>query len=312
MSQSLPQNPQNPQTLADIVGLSVRMVRENALLMLRVLLLPSIASCACISISRLISAHWLKAPSADLAYTFQHIGALVLLLLIFSYAQWDLMIRGMALMRFCVGYANSYKEALAYTNRRLPALALIYSRAALLPVAVLIAGLGIGLYAFLFSQYAQILLTPCIVIGVLLSLSFIAAIVWSVLNGSLLLSVLACEDVSIRQIIQRSEYLSQTSFWRGGTFICFMGLVLVILSVALNVPLLVVIAFDQAFSTIAKTHNLVTLELPVYFEILTACWWGILNLILLAVALIADVLFYQDVRVRQEGIDISERLTRLI
>jgi len=60
----------------------------------------------------------MKAPSVDLVYGFQHAGAILLMVMIFSYAQWDLMVRGLAIVRFCIGYAKSYKEALAYTNRR--------------------------------------------------------------------------------------------------------------------------------------------------------------------------------------------------
>jgi hypothetical protein len=309
LSQSLPQN---PQTLGDIVGHTVRIVRGNPGLMVRALLFPSIVSCACMSLSRVIAAHWMRTASADLVYALQHIGALVLLLVLFFYYQWELIVRGLALMRFCVGYANSYKESLAYMNGRWSALAFISTLAVLLPSVVLVAAMFIALFGFLVGQFAHILWLTRIVIAVFVIIAVAGAITWSGLTGSMLLSVFACEDASVGQIIKRSEHLTLTYFWRGWSFICFVGLVLVVLSVALSVPLVVVAMVTQAFGTVSNVPNPVTVELPIYSEILVSCWLSILNLILLAVALIADVLFYQDVRVRHEGVDISERLTQLI
>jgi hypothetical protein len=94
--------------------------------------------------------------------------------------------------------------------------------------------------------------------------------------------------------------------WRGGSFVVLLTFTLFAVTGALDLPLLVISLFDAWRNNLASDF-----DPPMYLEILSAFVDGIVNIVLLSVAPIANALYYNDLLLRMEGRDIVMRLEKL-
>jgi hypothetical protein len=301
--------PENPQTLGDLVGRGIRIFRSRAGFLFSILLWPSILTCAGMTMCRLVFVHWVNLHTMSVPIFVLHATFVFAGICIFTYAQWELMLRGLAILRLTVGDCDHYVEAYNYSKKRWLAALLIYSLTVLLPLLVLlfwsILAAGIMYAGRQYHLFPYLTILPFALIG-LLSTTTLA---WSFLVGSMMLCVLACEDIPVMQVITRGEQLSLSHLWRGGSFVCLLAIVLLLISLAIDMPLIVISVFDMSANS--GPQQAMAFQLPLYLEVITAVWEGLLNIVVFSIALIADGLYYRDVRLRLDGLDITARLSRL-
>jgi hypothetical protein len=303
--------PENPQTLGDLVGRGIRIFRSRAGFLFSILLWPSILTCAGMTMCRLVFGHWVNLHTMSVPIFVLHASFVFAGICIFAYAQWELMLRGLAILRLTVGNCDDYAEAYKYSKKRWLAAALIYSLTVLLPLLVLlfwsIVTAGAVYVGRQYHLFPYITILPFAMIG----LSSTITLSWSFLVGSMMLCVLACEDIPVMQVMKRGEELSLSHLWRGGSFVCLLAIVLLLISLAIDMPLIVISVFDMSAANGSGQPQAVAFQLPLYLEVITAVWEGLLNIVVFSIALIADGLYYRDVRLRLDGLDITARLGRI-
>ena len=259
---------------------------------------------------RLVFGHWVDLHTMSVPIFVLHASFVFAGICIFTYAQWELMLRGLAILRLTVGDCDDYLEAYKYSKKRWLAALLIYSLTVLLPLLVLlfwsIVTFGAIYIGRKYQLFPYITILPFALIGVLSTIT----IAWSFLVGSMMLCVLACEDIPVMQVMKRGEELSLSHLWRGGSFVCLLAIVLLLISLAIDMPLIVISVFDMSANG-TGAQQAMAFQLPLYLEVITVVWEGLLNIVVFSIALIADGLYYRDVRLRLDGLDITARLGRL-
>ncbi len=302
--------PEKPQTLGDLIGHSIRIFRSNVPLLYSVFLWPSIATCASMAACRLIFGHWISLHKMSLELFSLHAVAELVSISVLAFAQWELMLRGLAVLRLTVVGDDSYEQAYQYAIRRWRAALLVYTLTIVMPLFVMIFWTIVGILVILFAQQfnlkQHITMLPFAVIGLLFTLT----LCWSFLFGSMMLCVLACENINVKQAVERAESLSLHYLWRGGSFVALLGIVLLLLSFAIDMPLIVISLLDSYFHSGPSQFG-IAYQLPMYLEVLTACWGSIMNIVLFSIAIIADGLYYHDVCLRFDGLDIKMKLAQL-
>ena len=259
---------------------------------------------------RLIFGHWVNMHSMSMPIFVMHASFIFGSFVILAYAQWELMLRGVAIIRMAVGNCETFEEAYKYAKKRWLAALLIYSLTVLLPLLVIlfwaIVTVGVIAVGRQYNLFPYLTVLPFGLVGLLSTVT----VAWSFLVGSLMLCVLACEDLPVMQVMRRGEELTVKYLWRGGSFVCLLTIVLLLLSLALDMPLIAISFFDLSAHG-SGAQNVASLQLPLYLEVIAAVWEGLLNIVVFSIALIADGLYYRDVRLRLDGLDITYKLAQL-
>jgi hypothetical protein len=150
-------------------------------------------------------------------------------------------------------------------------------------------------------------------VGIFVSLiGLLATVVLFWLIGLVCVSLASCEERTVPAVIGRGFSLTFHDFGRTLLF----GLILVttvsMLSYPLSLPAVLLSLFEffrQGMNTEALTEPMKAV--PLYVLILTQAWESIVNMLLWPVTYLAFGLFYYDLRMRQEGVDVLQKLELL-
>ena len=291
-----------------MVGYSVRLARDNARLCIRILLWPALVELVgkiiiLIGINALIN----SGPN----HIFAVAGGLFTCLIggaIGMGAEFFMTLRQLALFRLLAGYDSNFQSAYKFVWAKkfqlLGAMALTYF---LTTAAVGVWVIEMTLSAVIMASKAFILvgfIGTCIgLVGIIFSL------IWTFLPVMFIAPALAIEDRPLSKMLGWSFKLSFKTIFRSTGFLLLITIVLFILSSVLNIPPSVLSAVEMARQymgehVIPKAPNL-------YVSIFASVWRSAANMVLSPMVFFAMGLYYLDLRMRTEGLDITRRLESL-
>jgi hypothetical protein len=300
-----------PLSIGDIVGRAFRIFRINLKLIAHVLLLPTILLCLG-RIGFILGLTHLSKEATGLAAGMAFIPtwgliALIgcLLLLIGGFV---LYLRQIALVRVFTGFAPNFIEANKFANTRLGsliALSLAIFAAAIL--VMLIFAVAIGLSIALFAGKGIFVAAGVVGLIIAGSTGLLALLFVSVVSH-MSLSSMAIEKDDLGTIISHSLSLSSRSFIRSILFYLLTTCAIALLAYPLSLPLVVIlIGYSVGQGIISGTHQPAS-DLPIYLQIISQVWEQLVSMIVTPISFTCFALYYCDLRMRQEGLDLIEKV----
>ncbi len=300
--------PAAPQSIGDLIGRSFRIYRRQIGAVFRVLLGPTILAALGALGIQFFFYHMLdnSIKPAYLAYI-----AFGLSILLVAAAKWMLTIRQLAFVRLTAGFDTSFESA----NRLLGTQkwkVLLLCLAGIFTLILFTAFWGTILVGSslavkvnpILAALAAIFLIIC-PFGIALSLALVVLVLF------LSFCVLACEGGGTGTTLRRGVSLTLGDFWRAFAFGLLLYVVLAALTIPLSVPLLIASGFDMYQHGLTSPSDYESYQMPLYLMVISHAWEALLNMLLWPVAFMSFGLLYQDLRLRQEGLDISRQLESL-
>lgn len=298
--------PDIPLSLGDLVGSSFRVFRERFRFVTTVIFWPTVLATVSISGMRWCVLHLLAARDFKIETVAGNVCAILVCLCLLAVAQWELSIRSVTIVRVVLMLDAGEKAAQACARKKKWMALLLYGVAALFPLLVMFfwTALVVG-FVFVSRQipYGQVVSFAFFAVVGLIST---CTICWSLLAPALAFTIMACDDSKLSEIFSRAFQLMSRYLWRGGSYIVLLTVVLFAATIAIDLPMIVVTLVDSWQSNFSPEH-----ELPVHLEIFGAFVDSVINIILLGVAPIANALYYNDLCMRAEGKDITQKIEAL-
>ncbi|MFA6212471.1 MAG: hypothetical protein WCT03_01720 [Candidatus Obscuribacterales bacterium] len=296
-----------PLSLGDIVGRSFRIFRLNIKLIAQVLLLPTILLCVGRIGFILGLTHLSKGASGFDSLPIWGslaLGGLILLLV----GGFILYLRLIALVRVFTGFATNYIEANKFAGKRLWALVgLTLAAFAASILVILMLAVAIGLCVALFAAKGIYLVAGAVGMVIAIVFGFFLLLFMSVV-GHMCLSSMAIEEDDLGSLISHSIALSSRSFFRSILFYLLTTTSVALLAYPLSLPLIVIIVgYSISQGIITGSHHSSS-DLPVYLQIISQVWEQLISMIVTPISFTCFGLYYCDLRMRQEGLDLVERV----
>jgi hypothetical protein len=303
------QLPQNPSRLGDLVGLAFRMYRKNwRYLSGRLLVLSLLASVAVamIQVSILNFGQSLKNSEVISPLDFGMLGGGLIIILI---CQYFLALRATAIYREMFGLSKDFEAGLAYAKRRRWAVFSVFTVGASAPIFVAFYCVMIALVIFgarLASPYVGTAAVETFIVvgGFIMVVLMVVATAITLLFSMVLFAAISSEDeLKFLKVIVRAIDLTIRYPFRGGSYMCLLGLAVLAVVFSMSIFLMPFEAWEAYRSM--KNSEMV---LPLYLRFLETISQTVNNVVSMAVVCAGAGLYYRDVRFRSEGADLVEKL----
>jgi len=300
-----------PQSAADLIGAAFSLYRKHVPFIFKILVGPTVAA-ALASLALQWAVNYAlvggsNKPSAIALVVLVILGAFAAVLA----AKWILTIRQLALVRHANGFAREFPEADRYMWSRRWAVLGILLLAIVVIVAVTIAW-TIELSLAVWIARAGQAGTALSVVGILFgALGLCLTLGYAVVLLYMVLSVLACEESPLSIIISRATRLTFRDSARALGFGALLIITISAMSYPLSLPIVAITAFDVVKHGLTAGSLSESYKLPFYLMVLNQTWESLVNLLLWPVTYLAYGFFYQDLRLRQEGLDLVRQLEAL-
>ena len=304
--QKLPMD--QPLGLCDVIGVAVRIWRQNLGLILRVLMMPTIL----LAISTTVLQFCLQygfTGATDFTRVVGFIGAGFASFLLYIFALFYLAVQEIALVRLFTGFAPDWEKARAFAMKRLSwVIGLSF-------VNLLLWGVVLGIF-FCIIGISTFLMTLPTAGPVLGSVGMVFGFIGVVCTISVMLlylfvgfGVIACEDTTFFGVIGRTFNWVSRYFGRS---ICF-GFVFYVIFTAVSMPVslpVVALSVFDAWQTGAHAATTATgeprLSMPVLMFV--QVWESVCGLLLRPLTVLSFGLYYLDLRQRADGLDLFRKL----
>ncbi len=290
--------PQKPNSIADLVGLAIRLFRLEWKPISQRLLWPSLFSSLAVSAIQIVATYISEQRGLGGGLTV-YLSIIFVAFLFVCWAQWLLAIRACAVLRSLWQVSADYKEAVQYANRRKWSVGLVYFLGTLLPLSCLMVFM-IVCFPLLMMKGANLIVACCLFV---LGFFLVISLALTALYATLLFSVLSLEDVNLGEVFSRAGRLSSRFLFRGGSFMVLLWLVVNLITMAFS---LILTPLEVYESYTLGPNNMS--QLPFWIHLLRVIWSTILNIASMGMALTAAGFYYRDVLIRAEGLDLLERL----
>lgn len=246
---------------------------------------------------------------SDWSFVVGILAALVCIL-VHIYAQWQIALRSIAVMRITAKSAPTYKEAYHYACSKVGQLILVYGLAVLAPA--LIIGFWLLFDLLIAWQWPNNIIL-CWLARLLLAVNGIAlgvSFVWVLLWCSLTLCVLACENVPLLEIFKRAFSLAKSSLIRGICFMCLLLICIFALQTACQLPILAVRLIDVIIRGITGSPTTVSAVYhpSAFAEMITVFLSSLIGILICSIGCATYAIYYLDLRQRLEGVDIVNKI----
>lgn len=304
--------PEKVLSLGDIVSLTFRRFRLYYKLYFRTLFWPALFCSLAGHIAYLSVQHWVSIASTSLlAMTpfVLHMAVAFCSMVIWFFSAWELCLRSCALVRAVLCLDPDYKDSLGILKKRSatvffacnlallpPALCLIFWFVVILAVA---AALNVAAGGSAKVAIGAVLFA---VIGFGLTVS----VMISGLFGSLLLAIVTLEHISFIESFKRTWLLVSLRMMRGGSFTSLLAIAIALVCVVIESPLIILQVFEQASHASFKLS-----QTPYLIDFLEIILEVPFNIFTFSISFTAYGLFYRDLKLRLEGVDLLSRLARL-
>jgi len=299
----------SPSSAADIIGFSVRLARDNARLLMRILLWPTLIEL----LGKILTLMGINAYLVNAGHGnwFAVAGGVVLCLIggaIALGAQFFLTLRQLALFRMYAGFDENFKDAYRYVlGKKFQLLAALFATYLLSTT-------------FFFAWVIEVFVSTLLMANKALAIFGFAAacwgiiliffsMVWSLLPLVMIAPALSIEQRPFTQLIGRGVKLSLNHLIRATYFLFLLGVVLICLSYVLNIPPAIAQAIE--LSTTYFTEHAFARVPNLALQIFASAWRSAASMLLSPMAFFACGFFYLDLRMRTEGFDIARRLELL-
>lgn len=287
-------------TVGDLIGRAIRIYRLNIKAWLPILIWPTII---CV-LGRVI----LQGSLAIIPENNTGINPLILALTaivgfaIWLITKWILLVRQLAFVRLANGFSETLSQSVDFVQKK--------------QWSVLGATLVV---MFIFIAVSGLWFLELIASGLLykrdsmLAIASSAGILFGVVVGSLsccfiwyvffvILSGLACENSSLTLMVSRGFKLAGKAIWRTfglGTLISFTTY---FISFPLWIPPLLLIGLDALrMGAEFSPAN----DIPIHWQVISCAWEPMVEMIIWPITFLAYGLFYYDLRLRQEAVDVA-------
>ena len=219
-----------------------------------------------------------------------------------------LQLRQLSFIRLVTGFADNYTEAYAYIcKRKWKIIGLVMLSYIAIFASVMFWSVVITVCMAMFR--ANSATTYALLGGMIFGLIGLAV---SVTVTSIALyfafAVGACEDLSVTNLFKRTISLVFQDFWRAGYFCTLLFVALVVISYPLSLPLVLVSIFEFMRQGMSPDFLTDPGKMPFYYTLFNQTWESIVSIITWPISFMATGLFYYDVRMRKEGIDLVRQI----
>lgn len=301
--------PQQLQSVGDLIGRSIRLYRKNIKLFFHVLLWPTVFLTAA-----KVVFHWgvtnLSVRFDQKDWTMMGVSGVAALLGMLSLIVVGLFLqlRQLSFVRLVTGFADNYADANAYIMKRKWK---IISLVALSYIAVIVSVVfwsivvSVCMALFKANTAATYPLLAGIIFGLL---GMVVSVTITCIALYLAFAVGACEDLSVGALINRTMAMVFQDFFRAGYFCTLLVIALMVIGYPLSLPLVLVSLFE--FMRQGMTPDFLTDpgKMPFYYTLINQSWESIVSIITWPISFMATGLFYYDMRMRKEGIDLVRQI----
>ncbi len=301
--------PQQLQSVGDLIGRAIRLYRKNFKLFFHVLLWPTV-----FLTTAKVAFHWgvtnfsVRFDQKD--WTLMGISAFVALIGILGLISvgFYLTLKQLAFIRLVDGYDSTYNDANAYIMRRKWKIVglILLSYLFIIGTSILwLVAMSVCMAFFKANTASTYPLFAGIVFSII---GFLVTITITSIALYLAFGVGACEDLPIVGLFKRSLSLLFQDFWRAGYFCTLLFIALMAVQYPLSLPIVLVSIFE--FMRQGMTTDFVTDpgKMPFYFTLVNQAWESIISMVTWPISFMATGLFYYDLRMRKEGIDLIRQL----
>lgn len=297
-----------PLTAGDIVGRAYRIVRSNIKLTFLTVLGPTLLICAA---KIAIALGFGTGSLTGTVNTFKNPAGLaaagVGFLALLGAAYWFYMTQ-LGLARVFMGYESDIKAALKFVNQQwftlinLTMLSIVSIIAIFVPYMLTAVMLGT---AFKGNKTAGMMIGVGFGVGALVP--FLVVCMISVAMSMAMVSIAFDKEGAFKKFKHAIGMVARAPFRTIGFL--FLALIsMSLLTAPLSAPLMVAVFAEAFFARLAEGAAGKTHELPIFLSIFIQIWESCVNVIASPLYHIAMALFYRDLLIRQEGVDISARL----
>ncbi|MFN8552674.1 MAG: hypothetical protein U0103_14480 [Candidatus Obscuribacterales bacterium] len=300
--------PANPQSVGDIIGRSFRLFRQNAPLLLR----EQITPCTIMAVGHIIiqfaATYGLKNPK-DFGLILMGVAGFGIGMVISVIGFWFLTLKQFAFVRLANGLSVDYREALKFSMNK---------KWTIVGLFILSYFFCLGIFVvwgaeLIFSVVLGAKIIPIAVIGATIGLlGMTVSIGLLSIYYLLMTSALACENERWTLLLGRVFHLLAHDVWRAFGFGILLSIIITILSWTLSLPIVALATIELLRSGFPANHMDPAQALPFYCLVLSQFWQAIINMFLVPISFMSAGLFYRDLKVRQEGLDVEYKLSQLI
>ena len=300
--------PSNPQTVGDIIGRAFRLFRQNVPLLLREQIMPCTVMAVGHVIIQIAATYGLKNPK-DIALLLMGVSGFMVGMVISVIGLWFLTVRQFAFVRLANGLAQDYRQALKFAfGKKWTIIGLFLLSYFFCVGMVVFWGAEIILSAVLGAKIIALAIGGIFVgfLGLLISIGFLSV------YYLLMTSALACEEERWTVLLGRVFHLLMHDIWRALGFAILLSIIVSIFSWTLSLPIVALAVFELFRSGFPANHMDPSTAMPFYCLVLSQFWQAIINMFLVPISFMSAGLFYRDLKVRQEGLDVEHNLNQLI
>ncbi|HEY9679500.1 MAG TPA: hypothetical protein V6C76_15940 [Drouetiella sp.] len=299
--------PANPQSVGDVIGRGFRLLRQHIPLMVREQIVPCIIMATGHSLFQFAVTYGLKNPK-DLPMLGAGLLAILLGTLTVVLGFWFLTIKLFAFVRLACGLAVNFEEAKQAALKRKWNILGFY----LLTSMIICAAIVFWLIVMVLPVIAFSKVPAIAVSGMLIGLAglIVSAGLISVYYG-LTNAALAIEEDRWLTLIKRASALVTNDLGRACGFAILLSVIVSVLSYTLSLPIVALAVFELFRSGFPANHADPTTAMPFYLLVLSQFWQAMINMFLLPISFMSGGLFYRDLKIRQEGLDVVQRIKQL-
>jgi len=294
------------QSVGDLIGRAARLYRANLTTWFPILLWPTVLS----ALGRAMFQGGISGI-ADMSFSATALALLavgVIGAILTLVAKWVLLVRQLSFVRLATGFSDSLSESLAFVKQRQWSIA----GAVAIMYFMLLAVFGLAILevaaASLIFRPDTFLVIPSVVgvigglIGGTITLMFIYFAAFVVL------SAIACQANSVTGLVSSGFRLAGKQLMRTvymGNMVC---LTILLLSIPFWLPMMALIGIDYVrLGQDAFANG----DLPIHWSVLLTSYESLVDVVVWPVAFVSYGLYYYDLRLRQEGVDMLLDIDRL-
>ena len=293
-----------PSSVGDVIGQAFRLCRANIKFLARIQLMPTIIELIG-NLLIVVGAHSLA--SGDTSHIWQNLIMIVPGLLLRLIGDFFLTMRHLAVIRWFTGFDSNYKDAYAYVWKRkfylVFAVLAIYM---ILSAAVLFWAIIMGVSLFLVKMKSLAILAGLGIFGSMFAMIF--SIFGLSLPLVLLIPAIACESSDFSTLFGDGLNMTLRNFFRILGFSLLLAIAIYVLAAALDTVPIIVTLVEYARAIIAGGAKGMPKTLNLYTSIFSSVWRSGSNMFVSPMVFVACGLFYADLRMRLEGLDLVKAI----
>lgn len=296
-----------PSTVGDVIGQAFRLCRSNIKFLARIQLMPTIIELLG-NLLIVVGAHDLA--SGESSHIWQSLAIMAPGLILRLVGEFLLTMRHLAVIRWFTGFASNFKEAYDFVWKRkfylIFAVLAIYM---LLTATIIFWCIFIGV-SLVFAKMKALAIFSAI--GVLVgTLSMLLSMLLSTLPLIIIGPSIACDNTDFTTILGDALKLTGSNFLRTMFFSILLLVSIYAIAAALDSVPIIVTLVEYARAIIAGGVHAMPKSLSLPTQVFSAVWRSGSNMFVSPMVFVACGLYYVDIRMRLDGLDLKNILTKL-